>query len=109
VSFFEKEKQKNIYELLKVDYSTEEVNKRLFYEDNKQFFDMKEKYKGREKGLSLRENTQTLNEVSEKTKPAEEKQSHIVKSEKRAPINLSDADLQDMVLTQHLKKRINLI
>ena len=110
MSFFDQQKQQEIYRLLKIDHSIEEINKRLFYEENRQFFFMKEKYKDKQKGLALRDNAR-INKFVEvnKKKPQEDKIKHPAKPDKRIPVNLNDADLQDLVLTQHVKKKINLI
>lgn len=109
MSFFDQNNQREIYRLLKIDHSIDEINKRIFAEDNRHFFHVKEKYKDKQKGLALKDNAriQKFLEVN-KDKPKQVDGPLPKKQEKRPLPKMDEITIDDKYFG-NLKKRIKLL
>ena len=55
-AFLNPEIQHENYKKIGIDKSVVEINQTLFWEQNKNFYEMKEKYKTKKKGIQLKDN-----------------------------------------------------
>lgn len=65
--FLDPNEQFENYKKIGIDKSMVEVNQKLFWEKNKNFYEMKEKYQVKKKGVKLENNT-TMDEFVKKEK-----------------------------------------
>jgi len=110
MSFFDQNTQREIYRRLKIDHSIEEINKRLFVEDNRHFFQVKERYKDKQKGLALKDNAR-IQKFLEVNKDKPKNNANPVgpkKPEKRIMPRMEEIAVDDKS-SDYLKKRIKLL
>jgi hypothetical protein len=100
MSFFDQGKQRDIYKLLGIDHSIEEINKRIYYEDNKDLYYIKPTNKEKQIGLALRGNARIskFTEVNKKNKK---------KVEKKIPKTLGSSDFLSEFSKEHIRKKMN--